>query len=137
MWHPASPATQYVVWGIGGGNEMSARRRRERIEPTHEWQELLPLFWWPEQEEYERIRQRTCFSALPWPNAPRRPASPSARSGAAWNASSARGWTASSLRRRPKGGGSRQASDGSSWTSRQSTRPSTSTKSPTWFAQPL
>src|SRR5215204_2864171 len=63
MWHPASPATQYVVWGIGGGNEMSARRRRERIEPTHEWQELLPLFWWPEQEEYERIRQPVLFGS--------------------------------------------------------------------------
>jgi hypothetical protein len=42
---------------------MSARRRRERIEPTHEWQELLPLFWWPEQVEYERIRQPVLFGS--------------------------------------------------------------------------
>jgi putative transposase len=42
---------------------MSARRRRKRIEPTHEWQELLPLLWWPEQEEYERIRQPVLFGS--------------------------------------------------------------------------
>ncbi len=42
---------------------MSARRRGERIEPTHEWQELLPLFTWPEQEEYERIRQPVLFGS--------------------------------------------------------------------------
>lgn len=29
-------------------------RRRPRVEPTDEWQELLPLCWWPEQVEYER-----------------------------------------------------------------------------------
>jgi putative transposase len=40
---------------------MSARSRGKRTEPTHEWQELLPLFWWPEQEEYERIRQPVLF----------------------------------------------------------------------------
>ena len=51
---------------------MSAKRRMERIEPTHEWQELLPLFTWPEQVEYERIRQRTYCSAPPLPNVPSR-----------------------------------------------------------------
>ena len=40
---------------------MSAIRRMERIEPIHEWQELLPLFTWPEQVEYERIRQPVLF----------------------------------------------------------------------------
>jgi hypothetical protein len=35
---------------------MSPRRRRERVEPTDEWELLLPLFWWPEQENYEEIR---------------------------------------------------------------------------------
>jgi putative transposase len=40
---------------------MSARSRGKRTEPTHEWQELLPLFWWPEQLEYERIRQPVLF----------------------------------------------------------------------------
>ena len=42
---------------------MSAKRRMERIEPTHEWQELLPLFTWPEQVEYERIRQPVLFGS--------------------------------------------------------------------------
>ncbi len=42
---------------------MNARRRRKRIVPTHEWQELLPLFTWPEQEEYERIRQPVLFGS--------------------------------------------------------------------------
>jgi len=36
-------------------------RRRPRVEPTDEWQELLPLCWWPEQVEYERIRQPVLF----------------------------------------------------------------------------
>jgi len=40
---------------------VSARGRGKRIEPPHEWQELLPLFWWPEQVEYERIRQPVLF----------------------------------------------------------------------------
>jgi hypothetical protein len=36
---------------------MSARRRRKRarVEPTHEWERLVPLFEWPEQENYEVI----------------------------------------------------------------------------------
>lgn len=42
---------------------MSGGRRRKRIEPTHEWQGLLPLFWWPEQVEYERIRQPVLFGS--------------------------------------------------------------------------
>jgi hypothetical protein len=29
-------------------------RRRQRIEPTHEWDQLVLLFEWPEQEEYVR-----------------------------------------------------------------------------------
>ncbi len=38
---------------------MSARRRRKRarVEPTHEWERSVPLLWWPEQEEYEKIRK--------------------------------------------------------------------------------
>ena len=38
-------------------------RKRPRIEPTDDWRELLPLFWWPEQEEYERIRQPGLFGS--------------------------------------------------------------------------
>jgi len=38
-------------------------RKRPRVEPTDDWQELLPLFWWPEQVEYERIRQPVLFGS--------------------------------------------------------------------------
>jgi hypothetical protein len=39
---------------------MGASKRR-RIEPTHDWQLLLPLFEWPEQERYEEIRPLMLF----------------------------------------------------------------------------
>ncbi len=35
--------------------------RRERVRPTHEWELLLPLFEWPEQERYEEIRPLVLF----------------------------------------------------------------------------
>ncbi len=35
--------------------------RRERAQPTHEWELLLPLFEWPEQERYEEIRPLMLF----------------------------------------------------------------------------
>jgi len=38
-------------------------RKRPRVEPTDDWQELLPLFWWPEQLEYERIRHPMLFGS--------------------------------------------------------------------------
>src|SRR5215211_9537382 len=38
-------------------------RKRPRVEPTDDLQEILPLFWWPEQVEYERIRQPVLFGA--------------------------------------------------------------------------
>ncbi len=41
---------------------MSARKR-EGVEPTHEWQLLVPLFEWPEQERYEEIRPLVLFDA--------------------------------------------------------------------------
>jgi putative transposase len=42
---------------------LSARRRRntERVEPTHEWEQLVPMFEWPEQENYEVIRPLVLF----------------------------------------------------------------------------
>jgi transposase len=42
---------------------MSASRRRKgaRIEPTHDWEQLVPLFEWPEQENYEVIRPLVLF----------------------------------------------------------------------------
>ena len=41
---------------------MSARKR-EVVQPTHEWEVLLPLFEWPEQERYEGIRPLVLFDA--------------------------------------------------------------------------
>ena len=38
---------------------MSAKR--QPVEPTDDWDTLVPLFWWPEQEEYEQIRQPVLF----------------------------------------------------------------------------
>jgi transposase len=35
--------------------------RRQRQQPTHDWQLLLPLFGWPEQERYEQIRPLVLF----------------------------------------------------------------------------
>jgi len=41
-----------------------ARRGRLKAEPTDDdWELLLPLFAWPEQEEYERIRPLVLFGA--------------------------------------------------------------------------
>ncbi len=37
------------------------RGKRRRIEPTDEWQELLPLFEWPEQQSYEELRPLVLF----------------------------------------------------------------------------
>jgi len=36
-------------------------RKRLRVDPTEDFQEILPLCWWPEQVEYERIRQPVVF----------------------------------------------------------------------------
>lgn len=36
-------------------------RKRPRVEPTDDWQQILPLCWWPEQVEYERMRQPVLF----------------------------------------------------------------------------
>src|SRR5215216_5600218 len=42
---------------------MSTRRcrKRKRVEPTHDWKRLVPLFEWPEQESYEAIRPLVLF----------------------------------------------------------------------------
>lgn len=36
-------------------------RRRRKVEHTDDWQELLPLFDWPEQEVYEELRPLVLF----------------------------------------------------------------------------
>ena len=37
------------------------KKKRERVEHTDDWEELLPLFKWPEQERYEEIRPLVLF----------------------------------------------------------------------------
>ena len=37
------------------------RRRRERREPTHDWQEIQQQTLWPEQELYEKLRPMLLF----------------------------------------------------------------------------
>jgi hypothetical protein len=41
---------------------MGASKRGD-VEPTHDWQLLLPLFGWLEQERYEQIRPLMLFDA--------------------------------------------------------------------------
>ena len=36
-------------------------RKRPRVEPTDDFQEILPLCWWPEQAKYEQFRQPVLF----------------------------------------------------------------------------
>lgn len=36
-------------------------RERRRVEQTNDWQQIRQLFWWPEQEEYEKFRQPVLF----------------------------------------------------------------------------
>ena len=37
------------------------RPKRPRVEPTDNWQQILPLCWWPEQAKYEQFRQPALF----------------------------------------------------------------------------
>jgi hypothetical protein len=36
-------------------------RKRQRREPTHDWQEIQQYMLWPEQEQYERLRPIVLF----------------------------------------------------------------------------
>jgi len=45
---------------MSGEGEMG-RGKRHKAQPTDEWQELLPLFEWPEQEAYEELRPVVLF----------------------------------------------------------------------------
>jgi transposase len=55
------PLPRHVV--RGNITSASDRRRRRRVEPTDEWERLLPLFEWPEQEGYEVIRPLVLFGS--------------------------------------------------------------------------
>jgi hypothetical protein len=39
------------------------RGKRRKIEPTDDWDLLVPLFEWPEQRDYEELRPVTLFGA--------------------------------------------------------------------------
>ena len=39
------------------------RSKRRKVQPTDEWQELLPLFEWPEQQAYEELRPTVLFGS--------------------------------------------------------------------------
>lgn len=39
------------------------RRKRPKVEPTDEWDLLLPLFEWPEQQAYEELRPLVLFGS--------------------------------------------------------------------------
>jgi len=38
-------------------------RKRPRAEPTDDFQEILPLCWWPEQVRYEVLRPLVLFGS--------------------------------------------------------------------------
>ena len=61
---------------------MSTRRcrKRRRVEPTHDWKRLVPLFEWPEQESYEAIRPLVLFGESVAERAEQTPVSPNVRS---------------------------------------------------------
>ncbi len=42
---------------------MGGRRRRRRVEPTDDWEQLALLCRWPEQRAYEEIRPLTLFGS--------------------------------------------------------------------------
>ncbi len=38
-------------------------RERRKVEPTDDWELLLPLFEWPEQQAYEELRPTVLFGS--------------------------------------------------------------------------
>jgi hypothetical protein len=81
---------------------MSGRRHR-KAEHTEEWERLLPLFEWPEQERYETIRPLVLFGDSLAERAQEVGASewvpPKGLFTAGWTASRPKGWRASSTPR--------------------------------------
>src|SRR5918994_2658316 len=57
--HPSVPAAPQSE----GGPNMGERRRRSRVEPTDDWEQLQILCAWPEQPAYEEIRPLTLFGS--------------------------------------------------------------------------
>jgi len=100
---------------------MSAKR--QPVEPTDDWDTLVPLFWWPEQEEYEQIRQPVLFGTSVAERAEEVGVSESTLRRSI-GASESMAWTGFTPRRRPNAKGCLPSSGVSLWTSRPSTRPS-------------
>jgi len=71
---------------------------REGVEPTHDWQLLVPLFEWPGQERYEEIRPLKLFDVSVAERAAEVGTSASTRTGG-WTASGRTAWRASSTPR--------------------------------------
>ena len=79
MWHASLPQRKYGCGGRLGESRSSSRgsnadvalsvrgtsfmRRRELREPTDDWDQLVLLFEWPEQKEYEEIRPLVLFGS--------------------------------------------------------------------------
>lgn len=51
------PLPRHHIWG----ERMGGTRRRRRVEPTDEWEQIELLCAWPEQLAYEEIRQTVLF----------------------------------------------------------------------------
>ena len=49
---------------LRGGTGMGENRRRRRVEPTDEWEQIELLCGWPEQRNYELIRPPVLFGSL-------------------------------------------------------------------------
>ena len=107
-----------------------ARRKRRRVGPTDDWEQLELLCVWPEQREYERIRPLVLFGE-PVPERSAETGTPE-RTLTAGSPPSATGH-GKPLRvsPRPSGGCCRPRSEGRSSISRPSTRRSNWRRSPT------
>src|SRR5919202_3546066 len=60
-WHASLPTYTSLFGGEALGQ--GRRRRRQRVEPTDDWEQLELLCAWDEQREYERIRPLVLFGA--------------------------------------------------------------------------
>src|SRR5215216_6150520 len=57
------PRGAAVAGRKGGGPGMDAARRRRRVGPTDDWEQLELLCLWPEQRDYELIRPLVLFGS--------------------------------------------------------------------------
>jgi hypothetical protein len=89
--------------------------RRQRTQPTHEWEVLVPLFEWPEQERYEQIRPLVLFDVAVAERAQEVGTSASTLY-RRLDRFSKEGMESLSTPRRPRAIGCRRRSVGSSWT---------------------